>query len=159
MIRVGRPRRSISEKSPSDARRQPPLTPVSSMRTFWGLMRAYWFSDRWKEAWTLTLVIALLTALSSKSGVWFAEASGELVNSIAFFHDAANTTPLQTLLTNAGILILIVVLKDAGFTGIRSLVSATLHRKWRGWLDSRFNEALLDTNHTHFHAQHGSSDS
>ncbi|RVC38881.1 ABC transporter ATP-binding protein/permease, partial [Mesorhizobium sp. M4A.F.Ca.ET.090.04.2.1] len=159
MIRVGRPRRSLSEKSPSDARRQPPLTPVSSMRTFWGLMRAYWFSDRWKEAWTLTLVIALLTALSSKSGVWFAEASGELVNSIAFFHDAANTTPLQTLLTNAGILILIVVLKDAGFTGIRSLVSATLHRKWRGWLDSRFNEALLDTNHTHFHAQHGSSDS
>ncbi|RVD64825.1 ABC transporter ATP-binding protein/permease, partial [Mesorhizobium sp. M4A.F.Ca.ET.029.04.2.1] len=77
----------------------------------------------------------------------------------AFFHDAANTTPLKTLLTNAGILILIVVLKDAGFTGIRSLVSATLHRKWRGWLDGRFNEALLDTNHTHFHAQHGSSDS
>ncbi|TIT25498.1 MAG: hypothetical protein E5W86_15275, partial [Mesorhizobium sp.] len=66
MIRVGRPRRSISEKSASDARRQPPLTPVSSMRPFWGLMRAYWFSDRWKEAWTLTLVIALLTALSSK---------------------------------------------------------------------------------------------
>ena len=126
------------------------------MRSFWGLMRAYWFSDRWKEAWTLTLVIALLTALSSKAGVWFAEASGELVNSIAFFHNAANTTPLASLLTNAGILVLLVVLKDAGFTGIRSLVSATLHRKWRGWLDSRFNEALLDTNHTHFHAQHGS---
>ncbi|MER8413606.1 MULTISPECIES: ABC transporter ATP-binding protein/permease [unclassified Mesorhizobium] len=127
------------------------------MRSFWGLMRAYWVSDRWKEAWTLTLVIALLTALSSKAGVWFAEASGELVNSIAFFHDAANTTPLRSLLVNAGVLVLLVVLKDAGFTGIRSLVSATLHRKWRGWLDSRFNEALLDTNHTHFHAQHGSS--
>ena len=63
------------------------------MRSFWGLMRAYWFSDRWKEAWTLTIVIALLTALSSKAGVWFAEASGELVNSIAFFHDAAQHHP------------------------------------------------------------------
>ncbi|WP_176479012.1 ABC transporter ATP-binding protein/permease [Mesorhizobium sp. WSM3860] len=127
------------------------------MRTFWGLMRAYWFSNRWKEAWTLTLVIALLTTLSSKAGVWFAMALGDLTTSIAFFHDAANTKPLETLLTNAGIVILLVVLKDAGLTGVRSLVSATLHRKWRGWLNSQFNEALLDTNHTHFHAQHGSS--
>jgi len=127
------------------------------MRTFWGLMRAYWLSDRWKEAWTLTIVIALLTALSSKAGVWFAVASGELVNSIAFFHDAANTNPLETLLTNAGVLVMLVILKDAGFTGVRNLVSATLHRKWRGWLDSQFNAALLDPNHTHFHAQHGSS--
>ncbi|WP_181170076.1 MULTISPECIES: ABC transporter ATP-binding protein/permease [unclassified Mesorhizobium] len=126
------------------------------MRTFWGLMRAYWFSDRWKEAWTLTIVIALLTALSSKAGVWFAVALGELGNSIAFLHDAANTHPLQTILTNAGILVLLVMLKDAGFTGVRNLVSTTLHRKWRGWLNNQFNQALLDGNHTHFHAQHGS---
>ncbi|WP_292317645.1 ABC transporter ATP-binding protein/permease [Mesorhizobium sp.] len=127
------------------------------MRTFWGLMRAYWCSDRWKEAWTLTLVIAALTALSSKAGVWFAVALGELGNSIAFLHDAANTHPLQTILTNAGILVLLVILKDAGFTGVRNLVSTTLHRKWRGWLNNQFNQALLDGNHTHFHAQHGSA--
>lgn len=127
------------------------------MRTFWGLMRAYWFSDRWKEAWTLTFVIAALTALSSKAGVWFAVALGELGNSIAFLHDAANTHPLQTILTNAGILVLLVILKDAGFTGVRNLVSTTLHRKWRGWLNNQFNQALLDGNHTHFHAQHGSA--
>ena len=41
----------------------PPKTPVSSMRGFWGLMRAYWLSENWKEAWVLTIVIALLTAL------------------------------------------------------------------------------------------------
>ena len=110
------------------------------MRSFWGLMRAYWFSERWKEAWGLTLVIALLTALSSKASVWLAEASGELVNAIAFFHDPRNATPLESLLTSAGLLVLLVVLKDAGFTGIRHLFSTTLHRKWRGWLDSRFNE-------------------
>ena len=47
------------------------------------------------------------------------------------------------------------LIKDAGFTGVRHLFSSTLHRKWRGWLNSRFNEALLDGNHTHFHLQHG----
>ncbi|RWL81177.1 MAG: ABC transporter ATP-binding protein/permease [Mesorhizobium sp.] len=156
MTGVGRPQRTVPEQTSSEAKTSP-LTPVSSMRTFWGLMRAYWFSDRWKEAWTLTLVIAALTALSSKAGVWFAVALGELGNSIAFLHDAANTHPLQTILTNAGILVLLVILKDAGFTGVRNLVSTTLHRKWRGWLNNQFNQALLDGNHTHFHAQHGSA--
>lgn len=127
------------------------------MRSFWGLMRAYWFSDKWVEAWTLTLVIGLLTGLSSKADVWFTVAAAELYTSIAFFHDAANTTPLKTLLTNAGLLVLLVVLKDMGITSTCKFVSATLHRKWRGWLDSRFNAALLDPNHSHYHAQHGSS--
>ncbi len=125
------------------------------MRSFWGLMRAYWFSDRWMEAWTLTLVVAFFTALSSKAGVWFAEASGELINSIAYYHDAANKAPLESLLTNAAILVALVVFKDAGITGTKSFVSATLHRRWRAWLNGRFNDALLDDNHTHFHAQHG----
>ena len=53
---------------------------------------------------------------------------------------------------------MLVILKDAGFIGIRHIFSTTLHRKWRGWLDSRFNEALLDRNHTHFHLQHGGVD-
>ena len=128
------------------------------MRSFWGLMRAYWLSDRWKEAWTLTIVIALFTAASSKTGVWMAEASGELVNSIAFFHDAGNVNPLASVLNSAGLLVLLVILKEAGIIGVRHLLSTTLHRKWRGWLDARFNEALLDGNHTHFHLQHGAKD-
>jgi putative ATP-binding cassette transporter len=128
------------------------------MRGFWGLMRAYWFSDRWKEAWALTIVIALLTAISSKASVWIAEASGELVNSIAFFHDPRNMTPLESLLNSAGLLVLLVVFKDIAFVGVRHLFSATLHRKWRGWLNSRFNNALLDGNHTHFHLQHAAKD-
>ena len=124
------------------------------MRGFWGLMRAYWFSERWKEAWALTIIIALLTAVASKASVWIAEASGELVNSIAFFHNPLNMSPLATLLTNAGMLVLLVMIKDVAFVGVRHLFSSTLHRKWRGWLNSRFNKALLDGNHTHFHVQH-----
>jgi ABC-type uncharacterized transport system fused permease/ATPase subunit len=133
----------------------PDATPVSPMRTFWGLMRAYWFSDHWREAWTLTLFIAVLTALVSKASVWIAESSGELVNAIAFFHDRNNGAPLTAILSSAGMLLFLVVLKDAGFNGVRGYISATLHRRWRGWLNSRFNEALLSDSHTHFHIQHG----
>jgi putative ATP-binding cassette transporter len=128
------------------------------MRRFWGLMRAYWVSDRWKEAWALTIVIATLTAFAAKASVWMAEASGDLVNSIAQFHDPENATPLPSLLTAAGTLLFLVVLKDAGFIGVRHFFSSTLHRKWRGWLNSQFNAALLDSNHTHFHLQHGAGD-
>jgi len=123
------------------------------MRTFWGLMRAYWFSERWKQAWGLTLMVTLLTALASKASVWMAEASGDLINAIASYHDPDNTAPFAYLLTSVGTLLLLVVIKDAGFIGVRHLFSTTLHRKWRAWLDTRFNEALLDANHTHLHIQ------
>ena len=114
------------------------------MRSFWGLMKAYWFSERWMEAWFLTAVIAVLTAGLSKTSVWIAETSGELVNAIAFFHDPRNLSPLGTLLTSAGLLVLLVVSRTSVFIGIRNLFSTTLHRQWRGWLDGRFNDALLD---------------
>ncbi len=129
------------------------VTPVSSMRSFWGLMRAYWCSERYVEAWTLTVVIALFTALASKTSVWMAEASGDLVNSIARFHTPGNDDPLAYLLGSAGFLVFLVVVKDVGIIGCRHLVSTTLHRKWRSWLDTQFNNALLDSNHTHFHVQ------
>src|SRR5262245_26062351 len=128
------------------------------MRRFWGLIRAYWASDRWKEAWALTVIIATLTALAAKSSVWMAEASGDLVNSIALFHDPENLTPLASLLTSAGMLLGLVVLKDVAFIGVRHFFSATLHRKWRSWLNIQFNAALLDANHTHFHLQNGTGD-
>jgi ABC-type uncharacterized transport system fused permease/ATPase subunit len=135
-----------------------PLTPVSSMRGFWGLMRAYWFSERWREAWVLTAAIALLTAANSKAMVWFSEASGDLISAIAFFHNPETEAPLRSVLTSAGTLVLLVIAKDAGLTGVRNLFSTTLNRKWRAWLNSRFNAALLDGNHTHFHVQHGTFD-
>ena len=128
---------------------------VASMTTFWGLMRAYWLSDRWMEAWLLTIAIAALTAAASKASVWMAEASGELLNSIVNIHDPFNQSPLGTILTNGGVLVVIVVVKEFGFVGFRHLLSTTLHRKWRGWLNSRFNDALLDRNHTHYHLQQG----
>ena len=129
---------------------------MSSMRTFWGLMRAYWFSDRWMEAWLLAVAIGLLTAAASKASVWMAVASGELLNSIVGIREPFVANPVTVIMANAGFLVLLMIMKEAGFIGFRHLLSTTLHRKWRGWLNGRFNEALLDNNHTHYHLQQGS---
>ena len=37
---------------------------------FWRLLRAYWVSDRWKEAWLLSVAVLVLTTLLSKASVW-----------------------------------------------------------------------------------------
>ncbi|MCD2175767.1 ABC transporter ATP-binding protein/permease [Rhizobium sp. C4] len=128
-------------------------SPVASMRGFWGLMSAYWLSERWREAWGITVAILILTAFYAKANVWFAVTSGELINRIAYFHDPATPTTLSTLLTTFATLAGIAILRDAGFTATRHFLSTTLHRRWRAWLDQRFNEALFDSNHTHFHLQ------
>ncbi len=121
------------------------------MRSFWGLLLAYWLSERWREAWGLTFLILLLTGLSAQASVWFALTSGELVNRIANFHHPTVPTTPWSLLTTAATLAAIAITRDAGFTAVRHFFSTTLHRKWRQWLDDRFNQALLDSNHTHFH--------
>lgn len=128
------------------------------MRGFWGLMSAYWLSESWREAWGLTLAILVLTALSAKASVWFAVTSGELVNRIAYFHHPTTPTTPTALLTTAATLAAIAIMRDAGFTAVRHFFSTTLHRKWREWLDRCFNEALLDSNHTHFHLQQNGTD-
>ncbi len=136
---------------------QQPGTPVSSMRSFSGLMAAYWRSKKWLEAWGLTSVIIILTALSALASVWFAEVSGQLVSAIALLHRPEDPATLRTILESAAILGAIVVLRDIGLIPVRHYFSTTLHRKWRAWLDQRFNDALLDSNHTHYHLQHGAT--
>lgn len=133
------------------------VTPVSSMRSFSGLMASYWLSTRWLEAWGLTSTIIILTALSALASVWFAEVSGQLVSAIALLHRPEDPATLRTILESAATLAAIVLLKDVGFIAVRHFFSTTLHRRWRAWLDQRFNDALLDSNHTHYHVQHGAT--
>lgn len=125
------------------------------MTSFWGLMRAYWVSDHWKEAWLLTGAIFLMTAFVSKTTVWVAEASGHLMNSIVNVNTAPLQNPLLSVATNAGILILLMLVKDVMLVGSRHFLSTTLHRKWRKWLNTQFSHALLNSKHTHFHVQQG----
>jgi vitamin B12/bleomycin/antimicrobial peptide transport system ATP-binding/permease protein len=127
--------------------------PVSEMRSFWGVMRAYWISERWREAWGLTLAIMILTALSAQASVWFAVMLGELVDGIAKIQNLDTPTTMKSIATTLAMLTAIALLKDGGFAAVRHYLSSTLHRKWRKWLDRRFNDALFDANHTHFHLQ------
>ncbi len=131
----------------------PPRTPVSSMRGFWGLMGAYWRSERWREAWLLTIAIIIFTIIDSKMIVLLALAAADVFSSIAYFQSPDNKAPLEGMLSAIGWLALITITKDIGVLGVRHIFSATLHRKWRGWLNGRFNQALLDGNHTHLHVQ------
>ncbi|MFK4821995.1 ABC transporter ATP-binding protein/permease, partial [Ochrobactrum quorumnocens] len=104
---------------------------MSQMTSFWGLMRAYWVSERWKEAWGLTIAIFIFTAFISKTTVWVAEASGLLMNSIVNVKSAPVQNPLMAIAMNAGLLILLMLAKDVTLVGFRHLLSTTLHRKWR----------------------------
>jgi ABC-type uncharacterized transport system fused permease/ATPase subunit len=155
-MRAGANKRDLH---PEDRKRkgQAKPTPVSSMQTFSGLLYAYWRSgNQW--AWGLTAAIIFLTALSSIAGVWFADASGQLAGAIAFLQNPVHPSTPALILTSAAWLAAIVVMKEIAFTALRHFFSTTLHRKWRAWLDQRFNDALLDRNHTHFHLQHGAAE-
>lgn len=143
--------RQINQQSLSAGNR----TAVSQMTTFWGVMRAYWVSDRWKEAWALTIAIFIFTAFISKTTVWVAEASGLLMNSIVNVKSAPVQDPLMAIAINAGMLVILMLGKDVLLVGFRHLLSTTLHRKWRKWLNDSFSDALLDRNHTHYHLQQG----
>nr|WP_181704441.1 ATP-binding cassette domain-containing protein [Chthonobacter albigriseus] len=114
-------------------------------------MKAYWLSDRWKEAWLLTVAVVALTAAASKSGVWVAEASGAFIASIASFHDKPNVSPFDDILNNALLLIGFAALKTVVFLGVRHYLLTSLHRCWRRWLDGQFNDALFSDGRAYFH--------
>lgn len=121
--------------------------PTSGMRGFWGLTTAYWTSERWVEAWIMTAAVFGLTTLLSKSSVWAATATADFLNSIVRFHSPADgIDPLALLITSVAAFAAI-HLGRIGGVGIRHLLSATLHRKARGWLQGQFSNAILRHNH------------
>ncbi|MBU3029004.1 ATP-binding cassette domain-containing protein [Paracoccus sp. XHP0099] len=106
-------------------------------------MSAYWVSERWREAWLLTVIVFAITTLLSKSSVWVAVASADFLASLANFHDAeAGVDPVRVVLLAAAAYLAIFLARTAG-VALRHLVSATLHRRARGWLVGRFNDAIL----------------
>ena len=117
------------------------------MRGFWGLLFAYWTSERWVEAWSLTIGIFALTTLLSKSSVWAATASADFLNAIVRFHTpAAGIDPVTLLLTSVAAFGAIHLGRTGGI-GVRHFFSTTLHRKVRGWTQGQFSSALLSKNH------------
>ncbi|SMO65896.1 ATP-binding cassette domain-containing protein [Paracoccus laeviglucosivorans] len=110
---------------------------------FWGLLFAYWSSERWREAWLLTVVILAMTTLLSKASVWVALASADFVASLANFHHSEDgIDPVHVVLLAAGAYLAIFVGRSTG-VALRHYVSSTLHRRARGWLAGKFNDAIL----------------
>ncbi|XDA97400.1 ATP-binding cassette domain-containing protein [Sulfitobacter sp. LCG007] len=111
--------------------------------SFWNLIRAYWFSDRWKEAWFLSAVVIGLTTLLSKASVWTAMASANFIASLANFHTGElGPRPVEVVLLAAAAYLAIYFARTCG-VALRHFVSATLHRRARGWLVAQFNSHIL----------------
>ena len=72
------------------------------LQGFWGLLAAYWVSDRWAEAWALTAAVLALTTVLSKASVWVATASGDFIGALAGYHSPdLGVDPAALLLTSA----------------------------------------------------------
>ena len=110
--------------------------------SFWGLVSAYWISDRWREAWGLTVVVLAITLLISKAAVWTATASADFIASLAEFHRPETVDPARVILLSALAYFGISFSRSAGLA-FRHLVSTTLHRKARRWLVARFDAEIL----------------
>jgi vitamin B12/bleomycin/antimicrobial peptide transport system ATP-binding/permease protein len=115
---------------------------------FWGLISAYWISERWKEAWILTVVVFAVTAVLSKASVWTATASADFIAALAGFHTVdMGINPAQTLLTAAALYFAIFVAR-AGGVALRHYFAGTLHRRARSWLAAYFDREILGDERT-----------
>lgn len=110
--------------------------------TFWGLITAYWVSDRWREAWALSAIVFAITLLVSKAAVWAATASADFIASLAEFHRPDVTDPARIILLSA-IAYFGIAFSRSGMIAFRHLCSTTLHRRARRWLISRFDAEIL----------------
>lgn len=110
---------------------------------FWGLLSAYWISERWREAWLLTVIIFAITTVLSKASVWVAVSSADFVASLANFHTMEGEgDPVQVVLMAAAVYLGLFLARTAGIA-FRHLISTTLHRRARGWLVAQYNTAIL----------------
>jgi ABC-type uncharacterized transport system fused permease/ATPase subunit len=128
--------------APLPPRQPPSRTAVGPMRSLSGLLTAYWRSANKREAWTLAIIIAVMSWFISKVGIWMAEAAGRFQNAQATYQSPDNHHPWQLFEAAALSLVAMVVLSVTA-TAVRHLFSETLHRKWRAWLNDRFTEATL----------------
>ena len=110
---------------------------------FWGLLTAYWVSERWREAWLLTAIVIAMTTLLSKSSVWVAVSSADFLAALTGFHDLDGAVdPVRVVLMAAATYLAIVLARTSG-VALRHLFSTTLHRSARRWLVAQYNTAIL----------------
>lgn len=119
---------------------------TADLQSFCGLLSGYWRSERWQEAWLVTIAVLALTTLLSKASVWAAMASGDFIAALARADGGAHTGEPVPAIGLATFAFFAIHVARAGGVAIRHLLSATLHRRARVWLVRRFNDAILTDN-------------
>lgn len=110
---------------------------------FWGLITAYWRSERWREAWLLTVIVFAMTTLLAKASVWTATASANFLAALAGFHDQGEGVDAAAVLFSAALIYLGIFFSRSAGIALRHLVSTTLHRRARAWLQGRLDAEIL----------------
>jgi ABC-type uncharacterized transport system fused permease/ATPase subunit len=116
---------------------------MAELQRFWGLVAAYWRSERWVEAWTLLIAVLAMTTLLSKASVWAATASGDFIGSIAGYHAPEPGVDPAALLWTSAVAFFAIHFGRAAGIAFRHLLSTTLHRRARAWLVGRYDAAIL----------------
>lgn len=117
------------------------------MRSFWGLITAYWRSANRREAWTLALIIAALSWFISKVGIWIAISAGAFENAKATYQTPGRLDHWARF-ENAAIALVAMITLSVVTVAVRHFVSQTLQRRWRAWLNEQFTEATLAEGNT-----------
>ncbi len=121
---------------------RPARTEVADMQTVRGLLTAYWRSDVRGIAWLHTILIALLTWLIAKVGIWIAESAGAFESAKATYRTPGNLYPF-TAFVQAGTMLMTMITLSIVAIAFRHYLAQNLHRRWRAWLNEQFTRATL----------------
>ncbi len=121
-------------------------TDVSSMRSFWGLVSAYWKSDEKYKAIGLLAVGSALTCAEIYLGVEMMKWAGDFIN-VAISHkgDMMHPDVIDQAQKFIGI-----SAGTAAVWNLRYYLERLLIVGWRGWLTEKFGDAAL-SNKSFFH--------
>ncbi len=130
-------------------------SPLSGMQTFSGMMKSYWVSSKKREAWMYTAAIAALIVASSQSSVYMAKAAGAFIDTLANLRYPSTETTAGDVLRTGGTIVGISLAQHLALFPAKKFTLENLHRRWRKWLNSEFNKAILNDRRTYFHLNHG----
>ncbi|MBU0859287.1 MAG: ATP-binding cassette domain-containing protein [Alphaproteobacteria bacterium] len=117
-------------------------TPVSTMRSAWGLYSAFWRSGEKKKAYGMAAAVAAMTLADVYLGVQIATWWKDM-------YDAITAKDLMDIGKESAMLAGLFVGK-AAIIRSRHKLGMGLHIMWRGWLTKQFTEAWM-SNKAFFH--------
>lgn len=130
-------------------------SPLAGMQTFSGMMKSYWTSSKKREAWMYTAAIGALIVGSSQSNVFMAKAAGTFIDTLANLPYSSTETSAGDVLMAGGTILGIALAQHIALFPAKKFALENLHRKWRKWLNTEFNKAILNGRRTYFHLNHG----